>query len=115
MVITLYLFIGQGAFRLHPSSGCDEKHRYKHSCVSICVSIYYSLYFLLTPKSKDSVTKKVQKDLGLRSAEVRVQRDFPGGSLVKTLGFHCRRHGFNPWSGKFHLLRYSQKTNKKKN
>ena len=78
------------------------------------MSIYYSLYFLLTPKSKDNVTKKVRKDLGLRSAEVRVQRDFLGGSLVKTLGFHCRRHGFNPWSRKFHLLRYSQnkQTNK---
>ena len=24
---------------------------------------------------------------------------FPGGSVVKTPCFHCRGHGFNPWSG----------------
>ena len=24
---------------------------------------------------------------------------FPGGPVVKTLGFHCRGHRFNPWSG----------------
>ena len=24
---------------------------------------------------------------------------FPGGPLVKTLSFQCRRHGFNPWAG----------------
>ena len=23
--------------------------------------------------------------------------------MVKTPGFHCRGHRFNPWSGKFHL------------
>ena len=26
-------------------------------------------------------------------------RDFPGGPAVKTLSFHCRGHGFDPWSG----------------
>ena len=26
-------------------------------------------------------------------------RDFHGGQVVKTLHFHCREHGFNPWSG----------------
>ena len=25
--------------------------------------------------------------------------EFPGGPVVKTLRFHCRGHGFNPWSG----------------
>ena len=29
--------------------------------------------------------------------------DFPGGPVVKTLHFHFRRHGFDPWSGKFCL------------
>ena len=23
----------------------------------------------------------------------------PGGLVIKTLSFHCRGHGFNPWSG----------------
>ena len=27
-------------------------------------------------------------------------RDIPGDSVVKTLGFQCRGHGFHPWSGK---------------
>ena len=30
-------------------------------------------------------------------------QDFPGGPVVKTLCFHCRGHGFDPWSGKFHM------------
>ena len=25
--------------------------------------------------------------------------DFPGGPVVKTLRFHCRGHGFDPWLG----------------
>ena len=28
------------------------------------------------------------------------RRDFPGGSVVKMLRFHCRGRGFDPWSGK---------------
>ena len=27
-------------------------------------------------------------------------RGFPGGPVVRTLRFHCRGHGFKPWSGK---------------
>jgi len=26
-------------------------------------------------------------------------RDFPGGPVSKTLHFHCKGHGFDPWSG----------------
>ena len=26
-------------------------------------------------------------------------QDFPGGVVVKTLGFPSREHGFDPWSG----------------
>ena len=26
-------------------------------------------------------------------------RDFPGGPVVRTPCFHCRGHGFHPWSG----------------
>ena len=25
--------------------------------------------------------------------------EFPGGPVVRTLGFHCQGCGFNPWSG----------------
>ena len=30
---------------------------------------------------------------------------FPGGLVVTTLGFYCKRHRLDPWLGKFHLLR----------
>ena len=30
--------------------------------------------------------------------------DFPGGSVVKTLCFHCRGHGFDPWWGDLKIL-----------
>ena len=30
---------------------------------------------------------------------VKDGRDFLGGPVVKTLGFHCRGHGFSPWLG----------------
>ena len=32
--------------------------------------------------------------------------DFPGGPIVKSLGFHCRRHGFDAW-----MLRGTTKVN----
>ena len=31
--------------------------------------------------------------------EQNPQRDFPGGTEVQTPGFHCRRHGVDPWPG----------------
>ena len=36
---------------------------------------------------------------------LRKMPNFPGGPVVKILHFHCRGHGFNPWSGKFHMPR----------
>ena len=30
-------------------------------------------------------------------------RDFPGGPVVKPPSFHCRGHGFNPWSGRSYM------------
>ena len=35
------------------------------------------------------------EDCGKR--RVRRAGDFPGGPVVKTLHFHCRGHGSNPW------------------
>ena len=32
-------------------------------------------------------------------SEIGVVRDFPGGPVIKTLFFHCRGQGFDPWSG----------------
>ncbi|CAI9169492.1 unnamed protein product [Rangifer tarandus platyrhynchus] len=41
---------------------------------------------------------------------------FPIGAVLRTLRFHCRRHGFNPGQGakSLHAVKNSQKTNKKK-
>ena len=43
-------------------------------------------------------------------------RDFPGGPVVKTLRFYCRRHGFDPWSGELrsYMLQHDPKINKRK-
>ena len=40
-----------------------------------------------------------------------LQGDFPGGPVVKTLYFHCRGHGFDPWWGTKipHAPQYSRK------
>ena len=40
--------------------------------------------------------------------------NFPGGSVVKILCFHCRGHGFHPWLGKFHVLNSVAKKRKRK-
>ena len=41
-------------------------------------------------------------------------RDFPGGPVVKTPFFHCRRHGFDPCQGTKipHATQCSQKNKK---
>ena len=31
--------------------------------------------------------------------EKKMLREFPGCPVVRTPSFHCREHGFNPWSG----------------
>ena len=31
--------------------------------------------------------------------KINLHRDFPGSPVVKTPHFHCRGHGFDPWSG----------------
>ena len=40
--------------------------------------------------------------------------DFPGSPVVKTPSCYCRRHGFNPWSGKFRLSQFVAKKEKTK-
>ena len=42
--------------------------------------------------------------------KIKVWGDFPGGPVVKTLHFHFRRHGFDPWSGKFCLQSKKKKS-----
>ena len=42
-------------------------------------------------------------------------QDFSGGPVVKTLCFHCRGHGFDPWLGnRFHMSHDVVKKIKKK-
>lgn len=33
------------------------------------------------------------------AANFKEPRDLPGGLVVKTVCFQCRKHGFSPWSG----------------
>ena len=39
------------------------------------------------------------RDGGDLSPEKATVRDFPGCPVVRTPNFHCRGHGFHPWSG----------------
>ena len=41
--------------------------------------------------------------------------DFPGGPVVRTPCFHCRRHGFNPWWGHSSHMPRSAAKKKKRN
>ena len=39
-------------------------------------------------------------NLNINDSALKIgNRDFPGGPVVKTLHFHCRGYGFDPWSG----------------
>lgn len=40
--------------------------------------------------------------------------DFPSGPAVETPYFHCRRHGSNPQSRKFHMPQGAAKKKKRK-
>ena len=34
-----------------------------------------------------------------REIKYGIEGYFPDGTVVRTLHFHCRGHGFDPWSG----------------
>ena len=58
----------------------------------ICeISFFFSLHILCYSNSFRYATK------------VWFVSDLPGGPMIKTPRFHCRGHGFDPWSGKFRL------------
>ena len=44
-------------------------------------------------KSKRNLAKAVEKSFHIK----REYWSFPGGPVVGTPCFHCRRHGFDPW------------------
>ena len=66
----------------------------------ICISIFlpclkqkiFKVFSLLLGKV---LAEKILKNYG--------QMDFPGGPVFKIPCFHCREHGFDPWSEKFCL------------
>ena len=45
---------------------------------------------------------------------VPLYSDFPGGPMVKTPHFHCRGHGFHPWSPVGEVSRVAQCSQKEK-
>ena len=40
---------------------------------------------------RENIMTKIQKRASLR--------EFPDGPVVRTPCFHCKEHGFDPWSG----------------
>ena len=54
-------------------------------------------YFLIVTRLQNNAFVKTYHILHL----IRVNfRSFPGGSMVRESPCQCRRHGFDPWSGK---------------
>ena len=49
-----------------------------------------------------------------KSATVKKEGDFPAHPVVKTLCFHCRGHGFEPWWGTRSHMPSTAKEEKKK-
>ena len=45
---------------------------------------------------------------------MKKQEEFPGGPLVRTPYFHCRRHKFDLWSGNLDPLSPAERPKKKK-
>ena len=41
----------------------------------------------------------LEEDWILILTVLRLMGEFPGGPVVRTPRFHCRGHGFDPWSG----------------
>ena len=42
---------------------------------------------------------RFKKNQAEKKKEKKQCREFSGGPVVRALHFHCRGHGFNPWSG----------------
>ena len=60
-------------------------------------------------ESEDLLPVRAQAD---RSVRVNTSRNFPAGPVVRTLCFHCKGCGLNPWLGELrsHIPpRYGQK------
>ena len=76
-----------------------EKVFVNHSSDKALISkIKKELIQLNSQKKSKYLTEKWAKDR-IHTSSKKTHREFPGGPLVRTLHFHCREHGFSPWSG----------------
>ena len=76
-----------------------EKVFVNHSSDKALISkINKELSQLNSQKKSKYLTEKWAKDR-IHTSSKKTHREFPGGPLVRTLHFHCREHGFSPWSG----------------
>ena len=56
----------------------------------------YTLICIKWMTNKNLLYKKINK---IQKKKNKNQRDFPGGTVDKTLCSHCKGPGFDPWSG----------------
>ena len=65
------------------------------------INLRYADYTTLMAESEEelkSLLMKVKEQSEKVGLKLNI-RDFPGGSVAKTLCFQCRGPGFKPWSG----------------
>ena len=66
------------------------------------LSLFADDMILYIENPKDATRKLLEliSEFGkVAGYKINTQRDFPGGSVVKTPHSQCRGPGFNPWSG----------------
>jgi len=78
-------------------------------CVYVCVYLNHFARQKLIQGCKSATIKKEGEK------KKKKEGDFPAHPVVKTLCFHCRGHGFEPWWGTRSHMPSTPKKKKKEN
>ena len=91
-----------GNYIQYPVINPNGEEYKKRMSIYVCVSVYLNHF---------AQQKLIQR---WKSATIKEEGDFPAYPVVKTLCFHCRGHGFEPWWGTRSYMPSTAKGKKKK-